>query len=260
MLQGLYAQLVAILKKMIYKLKSLNLAYKQPGKGTDGTCDCIGMWIGALERMGIRWPGIHGSNYAARYQTEDLRKINSVSDLEEGDMIYKGCERGSTKHKYGLPSRYMKGGAYYNGDLNDYYHVGYVDSVNPLRIIHMTSPTMKVDTKLNHNANSPWGYHGKCKLLLKQTGIPVSVDTDVIKEPLATSGCEAIVVANSGSNVFMRQYPDKKCKTWIRVKLGEKVTIVEPGEVWAKVNYGRYKGWYMMAEFLDVIGDGKGKY
>lgn len=255
-----YLQLVALLINAVLKIKSLNPAYKQPGKGTDGTCDCIGLWIGALERIGIKWPGIHGSNYAARYQTENLRKINSVSDLEVGDMIYKACKKGSTKHKWDLPSRYLKGGAYYNGDLLDYYHVGVVESVNPLRIIHMTSPSMKVDTKLNHNVNSPWGYHGKCKLLLKNVGAPIKDATDVIKEPLASAGSVAVVVANSGSNVFMRQYPNKKCRTWIRVKLGEKVTIVEPGEVWAKVNYGRYKGWYMMAEFLDIVGDGKGKY
>lgn len=260
MLYELYVKLVELLLKMVYKIKSLNPAYKQPGKGKDGTCDCVGLWIGALERMGIKWTGIHGSNYAARYQTENLRKIVNVSDLEIGDMIYKACEKGSTRHKWELPSRYLKGGSYYNGDMLDYYHVGVVDSVNPLRIIHMTSPSMKIDTKLDHNKNSPWLYHGKCKLLLKQTGIPVSNDTEKIKEPIANSGCEAIVTANSGSNVFMRQYPNKKCKTWIRVKLGEKVTIAEPGEVWAKVNYGRYKGWYMMADYLDVIGDGKGKY
>ena len=263
----LYKELVQLLLKMVQKIKSLNPAYKQPGKGTDGTCDCIGLWIGALERMGIKWPGIHGSNYAARYQTENLRPITSAADLEEGDMVYKACEKGSTKHKWDLPKRYHKGNAYYNGDLRDYYHVGVVTKLNPLRITplnlnitHMTSPCMKVDTKINQNSNSPWNYHGKCKLLLKRVGMPVSPSSDQIKEPVPTTGSEAIVVANSGSTVFMRQYPDKKCPTWVRVKLGEKVTIVEPGEVWAKINYGRYKGWYMMAQYLDVIGDGKGKY
>ena len=262
MIYTVYKELVQLLLKMVQKIKSLNPAYKQPGKGTDGTCDCIGLWIGALERMGLKWTGIHGSNYAARYQTENLRKINSVSDLEVGDMVYKGCEKGSTKHSWELPSRYLKGGAYYNGDLLDYYHVGVVTSVNPLNITHMTSPSMKVDTKLAHNSKSPWGYHGKCKVLLKAMGQNISVPTTtpVTNEPIPSTGSEAIVVANSGSTVFMRQYPDKRCRTWERVKVGSKVTIIEPGEVWAKVNYGKRKGWYMMAEYLDVIGDGKGKY
>ena len=41
---------------------------------------------------------------------------------------------------------------------------------------------------------------------------------------------------------------------------GTEVEIIEPGEEWARINYGRRKGWYMMAEYLDVIGDGKGRY
>ena len=261
----LYSQLVELLLKMVQKIKSLNPAYKQPGDGSDGTCDCIGLWIGALKRMGIKWIGIHGSNYAARYQTEGLTKINSASDLELGDMVYKACEKGSTKHTWDLPKRYHKGGAYYNGDLLDYYHVGVVTSINPLHITplnlnitHMTSPSMKIDTRIDQNKNSPWTHHGKCKLLLKQVALPTTPIT--VKEPIPSTGSEAIVVANSGSSVFLRQYPDKNCRTWDRVKLGEKVVIVEPGEVWAKVNYGRRKGWYMMAKYLDIIGDGEGQY
>ena len=255
-----YAELVLLVLNAVQKIKSRNPAYKQPGDGSDGTCDCIGLWIGALKLIGILWSGIHGSNYAARYQTEDLKKITSVSDLELCDMVYKACEKGSTKHKWALPERYHFGKAYYNGDLNDYYHVGIVTSVNPLNITHMTSPRMKVDTKLDQNKNSPWNYHGKCKPLLKKVGKQTTQNSDQVCKPIPTTGSEAIVVANSGSNVFLRQYPDKNCRTWDRVKLGEKVIIIEPGEVWAKVNYGRRKGWYMMAQHLDVIGDGKGKY
>ena len=49
---------------------------------------------------------------------------------------------------YDLPPRYQNGGADYNGDLNDYYHIGTVYSVNPLKIIHMTDPSAKVDDKI----------------------------------------------------------------------------------------------------------------
>ena len=259
-----YLELVVLFIAMIEKLKSLNLAYKLTGIGDDGTCDCIGMIIGAFKRMGLKWKGIHGSNYAARYDIENLQPIKSTEDLEVGDIVFKSCAQGSTKHKWDLPKRYHKGGAYYNGDLLDYYHVGVVTRIDPLVIVplnitHMTSPTMKVDTKLNQNKNSVWSHHGKSKTLLQAAGKVVSTPTPV-KEPLATSGVEAVVVANSGSNVFLRMYPDKNCRTWDRVPVGNKVTIVEPGEVWAKVNYGKRKGWYMMAEFLDIVGDGKGKY
>lgn len=259
-----YLELVVIFIAMIMKLKSLNLAYKQPGIGDDGTCDCIGMIIGAFKRMGLKWIGIHGSNYAARYDIENLQPIRSIEDLQEGDIVFKACEQGSTKHKWDLPKRYHKGGAYYNGDLRDYYHVGVVTQINPLKIAplnitHMTSPKMRVDTKLDQNKNSVWGYYGKSKTLLKAAGKVIKPSTP-ISEPIPSTGSEAIVVANSGNSVFLRQYPSKNCRTWERVPVGTKVTIVEPGEVWAKVNCGKRKGWYMMAEFLDIVGDGKGKY
>lgn len=262
-----YKALVGKFLTMIAKIKSLNPAYKQPGKGTDGTCDCIGLIIGALERMGIKWKGIHGSNYAARYQTVDLEYINSASDLELGDVVYKACEpdgtvrkacnKGTLKRKYDLPSRYKHGGAYYDGDLKDYYHVGDVTQVNPLRITHMTSPHMKVDT----NLDGGWNYHGKAKPLVDEARSGhVQDKTENITEPIANSGSKAIVVADNGKPVKARQYPSTSCATWDKVKCGTEVTIVEPGETWAKINCGKRKGWYMMAKYLDVVGDGKGKY
>jgi hypothetical protein len=265
-----YKKLVTKFLSMIAKIKSLNPAYKQPGDGTDGTCDCIGLIIGAIQRMGLKWTGIHGSNYAARYQTVDLEYIERVSDLELGDVIYKACDKdgrvrkacngGSISHKYDLPNRYKPTGAYYNHDLNDYYHVGAVTSVSPLQITHMTSPRMKVDT----NLNGGWNYHGKAKPIVdaagKDGGTTASKAEDIIKEPIATSDCKAIVVADNGKPVKLRQYPSTSCKTWDSIPCGTEVTIIDPGEEWAKINCGKRKGWYMMAQFLDIVGDGKGKY
>ena len=255
---------------MVEKIKSLNPAYKQPGDGSNGTCDCIGLIIGAIRRMGLKWTGIHGSNYAARYQTVDLEYIENVSDLELGDVVYKACtsdgklrkacNAGTLTRKYDLPSRYKRGGAYYDGDLKDYFHAGTVTQVNPLRITHMTSPHIKVDT----NLNGGWNYHGKAKPIVdeagRDSGTTSSKAEDIIKEPIATEDCKAIVVADNGKPVKLRQYPSTSCRTWDSVKCGTQVTIIEPGEAWAKVNCGKRKGWYMMAQFLDVIGDGKGKY
>ena len=76
---------------MVEKIRSLNPAYKQPGDGSDGTCDCIGLIIGAIRRMGLKWTGIHGSNYAARYQTVDLEYITSPDDLEKDDVVSAPC-------------------------------------------------------------------------------------------------------------------------------------------------------------------------
>lgn len=71
-------------------------------------------------------------------------------------MVLKAYEPGAKR--YNLPARYKPGGGHHNGDLRDYYHIGIVKSVRPLRILHMTSPAAKTDTSLGK-----WAYHGQLK-------------------------------------------------------------------------------------------------
>lgn len=268
-----YKELVKQFLDKVQEIKRLNPAYKQPGDGSNGVCDCIGLVIGAIRRMGLKWTGIHGSNYAARYQTVDLRYISNESELELGDLVYKGvgpdgkgkrpCNAGTFTHKYDLPSRYKKGGQYYTpNDQNDYYHVGVVTKANPLNITHMTSPHMKVDTSVNKNSSSPWNYHGKNKQLVTAANDrpdPKPAPTPA-PTPVPSTGTKAIVCAENGKPVKMREYPSTSCRTWENVPCGMEVTILEPGETWSKINGGNRKGWYMMSKFLDIVGDGKGKY
>jgi len=234
-----------------------------------------------------------------------VKKIGKIGELKTGDIVFKAYDPGDSG--YDLPDRYKPGGAYYDGDLNDYYHVGVVTSVSPFQITHMTTPTVKVDTKLGK-----WGYYGKLTLLkseeqiheflkqidvlkgknlryqknasgengecdcigliigaLREMGIKwdgihgsnfaarrritqgeVSPDPDTVVPPV--TGTKATVVAESGSWVKMRAEPKTSCRLYEEIPVGAEVTIVSPGEEWAKVNYGRFKGWYMMAKFLQV--------
>ena len=239
----------AVIEKFIQKvlyIKSLNPKRREPGDGSDGYCDCIGLVIGAIRRMGLKWTGIHGSNWAARKEFVNLQPINSVSDLSVGDVVLKGCAKGTKG--WNLPARYQKGGKYYNGDLNDYYHAGVVTSISPLNITHMSSK-MTVDKSLGN-----WNYHGLLTILYNAGGRLTPTP-----EPGPQTGSQAIVVAQSGSTVNLRKSPSLKGTLLTRVPLGNIVTITAPGEEWASVTYGGYKG-YMMAKFLDIIGDGKGKY
>ena len=266
-----YKELVDKFLQMIQKIKSLNPAYKQPGDGSNGVCDCIGLIIGALKRMGIGWSGIHGSNYAARFMTVGLAYIASLSQLEIGDCVYKAvnhggrgqkpCNDGTFVHEWKLPDRYQKGSLYTPDNQLDFYHVGVVTSVNPLRITHMTSPHMKVDTSIGN-----WNYCGKIKPLVNASEnasmpsntVPV---TSTVNSPtnVPSEGKKAVVVAENGLPVKMREYPSTSCSTWEKLPCGTTVTILEPGEDWCRIQYNGRK-WYMMAKFLDVIGDGKGKY
>lgn len=243
-------EVVTLFLAKVMQIFNSNPKRREPGDGSDGFCDCIGLIIGAIRRMGLKWTGIHGSNWAARKEFQTLKKINSVSDLERGDVVLKGCAPGTKG--WDLPKRYQKGGKYYNGDLTDYYHAGVVESVNPLRIRHMSSK-MTLDTKLGK-----WNYHGKLNLLVKMAG--GSVTTPTIEPDTPTAGVKAVVVAESGGTVNMRKKPSTAVWNVIaRVPLGTTVEIIEPGESWATIRYGGKTG-YMMAKFLDIIGDGKGKY
>ena len=237
-------QVIKLFISKILEIFNSNPKRREPGDGSDGYCDCIGLIIGAIRRMGLKWTGIHGSNWAARKEVEKLEKINSVNDLSVGDLVLKGCDQ-NTKG-WALPSRYRKGGKYYNGDLTDYYHAGAVESVNPLRIRHMSSK-MTIDTKLGK-----WNYHGKLTILVKAAG-------GVTPTPVPTSGSQAYVVAQSGSTVNLRKTPSLKGALIMRIPLGTIVNIISPGEEWCKITYGSKTG-YMMAQFLDIVGDGKGQY
>ena len=60
-----------ILEAFIAQVEAIAQAspvYRLGGDGSDGTCDCIGLVIGAIRQAGGAWMGTHGSNYAARYE------------------------------------------------------------------------------------------------------------------------------------------------------------------------------------------------
>ena len=251
----------ALIKKflsMVAVIKSLNPAYKQPGDGSNGVCDCIGLIIGAIRRMGLKWTGIHGSNYAARYQVVNLQKITALSDLQMGDVMLKAYEKGHAK--WDLPSRYWAGKQYYNGDLKDYYHAGTITSLSPVTITHMTSPRMKTLTikSMSDLIKYNWLYHGKAKPIVEAAGGTASIPS-LPPATTPSTGSMAVVVANSGGTVNMRAKASTAGKVIMRVPLGTTVEIIAPGEKWAEIRNGNRTG-FMMAEFLDVIGDGKGKY
>ena len=234
---------MTILEKFIQKvlvIKALQPRYRQPGDGSDGTCDCVGLVIGAFRRAGISWSGIHGSNWFARKEVTGLTQIKSQSDLKVGDVVFKIYEPGQAG--YALPGRYKKGGKYYNGDVRDYMHIGVVTSVNPFNITHMGVPSVKVDTSIGKY----WKYKGWLTRLGKEPVAELPKQTPVAQ-------CKAKVVAKSGRYVKMRKEPSKKCGLYEEIPIGSIVTIEEPGDQWAKISYGKWKNYYMMAEFLEII-------
>lgn len=171
--------------------------YEKGHDGSDGLCDCVGLPIGSIRRCGGQWRGTHGSNYAARSETEDLRPIVSSGDLKIGEVVYKAYE--PNQGGYDLPDKYKAGGGSYNGDLRDYYHIGIVVSVYPLRIRHMTTPKPKMDTSIGK-----WGWHGRLKK------IDYSGETPGKEEGKTMQAMVVLPSGARGSTVNMREGPSRK--------------------------------------------------
>lgn len=205
--------------------------YRLGGDGSDGTCDCIGLIIGAIRRAGGNWTGIHGSNYAARYEMRELLPVTEAGELNLGDVVYKARTPGQAG--YALPERYKN-----DPDQRDYYHVGVVTAVEPLEITHCTGPGIVRDTKLGK-----WTYRGRLE----------KVDDDGTSQEVGTMVQTATVVADSGDDVKMRSTPSQKDSLYEKVPVGAMVQVVAMRDDWAKIQYGGHTG-YMMVEFLDMSG------
>lgn len=207
-------------------------AYRSGGKAEDGTCDCIGLIIGALNRCGVKWPGIHGSNWAARNAMAWLLPVSDASDLTVGDIVYKGKRPGESG--YALPDRYAS-----DPDRNDYYHVGVVRSISPLRIIHCTSPGgVTTDTKVGK-----WAYRGGLTLL----------DRSACEESsAAVVPGTATVTASSGSTVNLRTSASKRGKVLTKIPVGNDVTVLDVNGEWAKIQFP--VTGYIMLDFLKMKG------
>lgn len=216
-------------------------------------CDCIGMVKYGLRKNGVTLKTT-GTNWTMRNQVKNVRKITGTSVLQFGDVIFKAKSPGDSG--YNLPTKYRKGGKAYNGDENDYCHIGVVKSVSPLKIIHMTSPTAKTDTSVGN-----WKYAAELKGEYISGGSEPTPTPEPTPEPEPVpETSEAVVVSDDGNPVKMRANPSTKCTLYDKLPVGTVVKIVTPGYEWTKIDFGKRKGWYMMTKFLDVIGDGQGKY
>ena len=207
-------------------------SYKLGHDGSDGKCDCVGYIIGSIRRSGGTWNGVHGSNYSSRNEMEYLESIVKTSDLKTGEVVYKVAEPGESN--YNLPSRYED-----HVDQKDYYHIGIVRSVDPLRIVHCTGPGIVTDTKLGK-----WNYHGWLKKVAKEGEIQMP------EQSVATK--KAVVVAENGNNVNLRKTPNGKLVE--RIPVGAAVVVNNEENGWSNISYGNVSGW-MMSSFLHVEGE-----
>lgn len=196
--------------------------YRNGGSGTDGTCDCIGLIIGAWRMSGNKWPWTHGSNYTARYL---VRGLAAGQPLRLGDLVFKAWEPGQQRYK--LPSTYRG-----HHDKRDYYHVGVVTRADPLEITHCTSVPggIKRDT-----ARGQWTYSGQFNKL------------EIATED--TMSYQATVYAENGQPVKLRAEPSANCSSYTNIKVGTPAEVIGENGDWAYIVAGTRQG-YMQRKYL----------
>lgn len=117
--------------------------------------DCQAFVEATLQSAGGGRHDWSGSNHMFRSACSLTSAI--TTEPEVGALLFKARAPGEAK--YNLPARYKKGGDRYNGDLNDYYHVGIY--LGNGMVAHSTTASgidgTRVDTSL-----SSWGYYGLC--------------------------------------------------------------------------------------------------
>lgn len=239
-------------------------SYRIGGYGSDGTCDCIGLIIGAIRRAGGSWAGLHGSNYAARNEVVDLEQIHSSGDLRAGEVVFKAHPPGEE----GYDAETINGRYASSPDKNDYYHVGVVVSVNPLRIRHMTTPKPKTDTSLGK-----WRYHGWLKKVSEDDGGSQMQENVIIRggNESATINLRAgpstdhrIIhdIMQGRAAVLLEVVNDKWCKIRVDGKTGyvQQVFVRRPETVSTQPTNGTIQvPADKLEQIYDMIGDWLGR-
>lgn len=215
-----------------------NPTYRTGGVGKDGTCDCIGLVMGAMYEMGHKKYDLHSSNYFARYQMQTLKKVYEKG-LAVGQILYRSRKDGGQ-----LNARYQAGGRYYNGDKLDYYHAGVVTRVNPLEIIECTESGYISGIVISSDAKK-WQYAGELKDVLYE-----GYEPDEREETLVSYKA---VVTTEKDPLRVREWPETGTILG-KVPKGRTVDVLaEAGDGWPKIRYNELIG-YVSEQYLTPIG------
>ena len=217
---------------------ALTITGYQNGKsGQNGLCDCIGLIMGAMTRLGRGSYPMRSTNYFARYQMDGLRILGPAEKLVIGQLLYKADDDQSD-----LNDRYKPGGRYYReGDLLDYYHVGVVTDVNPLEITHCTQSGTISGIKRDSSTKG-WTHVGELR------GVDYATYHTENKEE--TPMQKATVNAANGEPVRLRKAPGTDAVTLAKLPVGTPVEVPEKAGEWATVIAPDGKRGYMMTQFL----------
>lgn len=227
--------------KEVQRIADSRPTYRTGGTGADGTCDCIGLIMGAMYALGHDRYDMHSTNYFARFQMDTLDRLTSADQLFIGAIVYKDRVSMTQLHE-----RYQAGGRYFTGDLLDYYHVGVVTSLDPLEITHCTS-TENIDGIAYDHSNDGWTQFGMLK------DVSYIVDGELEEEqPEPVNSKRAIVRTPDGNAVHLRADPSTRNPYIAKIPNGAVLDVLESADGWATVRWEGQRG-YMMSQFLAPI-------
>ena len=192
------------------------------GSAKEGEVDCSGAFVWAYRQFGKRIA--HGSNAIARGYVEQLQPI---SEAIPGMAAFKLKKPGQSG--YDLPAKYAKGGEAYNGDLNDYYHIGLVDETGKYVLNAQGTKAGFTRTKI-----SAWGCVGRLNAVSYTKG----------DAPMQTM----YVTAPDGNPVRVRKQPSTSSETIAKLKCGTAVEAGDDVNGWRSLG----TGGYMMSKFLSA--------
>lgn len=215
-------------KRLITHFQRMNAEHwpYEWGADREGCVDCSGAFVYAYKLEGESI--YHGSNRIAR---KYVAKILPISEARPGMAAFKLRKPG--EEYYALPQGYMSGGANYNGDLNDYHHIGLIDE-DPAYVLNAKS------TK-----------EGFKRSPISEGWDAVAYLNDVLYEEGGGQMTIGIytVTAESGGTVRMRKLPTTDSDSIAKVPVGTDVEVLEGADGWAKINHNGQNG-YMMDRFL----------
>lgn len=224
------------IKKLIESaLECLGWPYVSPGTNDKNGIDCAGLFVKMYKDQGAKI--YHGSNTIFREYCSETGKLTSEKQLQPGMAVFK-LKAWTDKDK---------SNRWYGKEPGNLSHIGYVDSVNPLSIIHASSVAKCVTTA---TSIKNWEYWGKLKAV-DYSGEPdpspsPAPDPDPEPTPIVV---EKKVYAENGKPVNLRYGPSLDKKIITDIPVGEIVTLSKIQGKWSKVYWKKYTGW-MMSNFL----------
>lgn len=218
--------------RAVKSIVSESPTYRTGGSGTDGTCDCVGLIMGAMRRVdrSAKFP-LHSSNYFARKRMSLLVETGAV-EPSPCMAVYKARPDNGDLH-----ARYKEGGQFFNGSLLDYYHMGVVIGTNPLHIAHCTSAS-GVNGIAIDNTIKGWTHIGQLSDIDYDEGGEPSVDAMLAK-----------VQTSNGKELKLRPTPSTDKPYIAEMPNGAVVQVHADAEGWAKVSWDGKTG-YCMSKFL----------